>query len=81
MKTVDELNAKLAELQDAVKTDEEQDDANAAALQAVITELQAKVDGSTVDFSEQIDKLNEIMGLLHGPAGATEPGTGAVEPT
>lgn len=77
MKTIDELNAKIAELKQAVADDEEQDAQNEAALQTVITDLQAKLDAKDVDFQAQIDALDEIKSSLRAPgsSGSTDAGT------
>lgn len=87
MPNLDQLNAKIAELKQAIIDDEAQDDANEAALQKVIDDLQAKIDaGEQADFQEQIAALEEIKGLLHSsktteePAPEGEPGTGTIQP-
>jgi hypothetical protein len=65
-----ELNAVIADLKEKVRMDEEQDDANEVALKAIITDLEAKV-AAGLDVQPQIDALNEVVALLHAPAGPT----------
>jgi hypothetical protein len=67
-----DLNAKIAELKQAVADDEAADDANEARLEAVIADLEAKLAAvPAADFQSQIDELNAIKASLHGPAGET----------
>jgi hypothetical protein len=66
MANVQQLNDKIAELEQAVKDDEAQDDANEAALKAVIADLQSQV-AAGVDLQPQIDALNAVMANLHAP--------------
>ena len=64
-----ELTAKIAELDQFVTDDEAQDDANDAALQAVIVDLKAQLAAAgPVDTQPLIDQLEAIRQKLHTPA-------------
>lgn len=71
MKSIDELNTKIAELKQAIIDDEEQDAANEAALQQIITDLRAQVASGTTDFEAQFNALEELKGQLKSPTSAT----------
>ena len=63
-----ELADKIAELEQAITDDEAQDDANEAALNAVIVDLKAQLDAAQpIDTQPIIDQLEAIKGRLHAP--------------
>ncbi len=62
------LNAKIAELNQAVLDDEAADDKNEADLNAVIVDLKAQLAaGTPIDTQPFIDALEAIKGNLHAP--------------
>lgn len=68
MAGIDELNAKIAELNQLVKDDEAQDDATEAALNQTIVDLKAQIGSQTpLDTQPFIDALEAIKANLHTP--------------
>ena len=64
------LDAKIAELAQFVKDDEDQDDATEAAMNAVVADLRAQLAAAIsagVDLQPQIDALEAIKSTLHTP--------------
>lgn len=70
MADIQALNDKIAALSQFVTDDEAADDANEAALQAVIADLKAQIAAGAPpsDFQAQVDALDAVIAKLHTPA-------------